>query len=232
MLAASPADRARLPPAARETLGSTVRYLGMTLDTHSAASWLGALAVAALGFAAFEFVRRRFALEWGRIQGEIEATMAFKEPNAAFPRAAKRLRAKRTGARHERPTPAVELKDLRKSFGKTEIIRGTDLAVAPASASPSSARTAPASRRSSISSAAASARRAARSCSTASASTAEAVRDQPPRPGAELPDHQHLRAPVGVREPALRPALVDGLPLRVLEVPGRPARTPTTAPSS
>jgi len=28
------------------------------------------------------------------------------------------------------PIPAVELKDLRKSFGKTEIIRGTDLAVA------------------------------------------------------------------------------------------------------
>jgi branched-chain amino acid transport system ATP-binding protein len=28
-------------------------------------------------------------------------------------------------------TPAVELKGLRKSFGKTEIIRGTDLAVAP-----------------------------------------------------------------------------------------------------
>jgi branched-chain amino acid transport system ATP-binding protein len=29
------------------------------------------------------------------------------------------------------PSPAVELKGLRKSFGKTEIIRGTDLAVAP-----------------------------------------------------------------------------------------------------
>jgi len=28
-------------------------------------------------------------------------------------------------------TPAIELKDLRKSFGKTEIIRGTDLVVAP-----------------------------------------------------------------------------------------------------
>ena len=28
-------------------------------------------------------------------------------------------------------TPAVELRDLRKSFGKTEIIRGTDLVVAP-----------------------------------------------------------------------------------------------------
>jgi branched-chain amino acid transport system ATP-binding protein len=29
------------------------------------------------------------------------------------------------------PSAAIELKDLRKSFGKTEIIRGTDLAVAP-----------------------------------------------------------------------------------------------------
>jgi branched-chain amino acid transport system ATP-binding protein len=29
------------------------------------------------------------------------------------------------------PSPAVELKGLRKSFGKTEILRGTDLAVAP-----------------------------------------------------------------------------------------------------
>ena len=29
------------------------------------------------------------------------------------------------------PAPALELKDLRKSFGKTEIIRGANLAVAP-----------------------------------------------------------------------------------------------------
>ena len=68
-----------------ETTGSTLRYLSMTLDTHSAVSWLGALAVAALGFATFEYVRRRFALEWGRIQGEIEATMGFKEPHAPVP---------------------------------------------------------------------------------------------------------------------------------------------------
>jgi branched-chain amino acid transport system permease protein len=60
---------------------SALRFLGLTLDTGSAASWLGALAVAALGFAALELVRRRFALEWGRIQGEIEATMTFKEPS-------------------------------------------------------------------------------------------------------------------------------------------------------
>ena len=68
-----------------DSTGSTLRYLGFTLDTQSAASWLGALAVAAIGFAAFEFVRRRFALKWGRIQGEIEAAMTFKEPNAPIP---------------------------------------------------------------------------------------------------------------------------------------------------
>ena len=60
--------------------GSTLRYLGLTLDARGAVSWLGALAVAVVGFAAFEFVRRRFAVEWGRIQTEIEADMTFKEP--------------------------------------------------------------------------------------------------------------------------------------------------------
>ena len=68
---------------------STLRYLGLTLDSRGAVSWLGALVVAAIGFAAFEFVRRRFAVEWGRIQTEIEAGMTFKEPTptaAASPR--------------------------------------------------------------------------------------------------------------------------------------------------
>ena len=59
---------------------SRLRYLGLTLDARGAVSWLGALAVAVVGFAAFEFVRRRFAVEWGRIQTEIEADMTFKEP--------------------------------------------------------------------------------------------------------------------------------------------------------
>jgi branched-chain amino acid transport system permease protein len=59
---------------------TTLRYLGVTLDSANVASWLGALAVAVVGFVAFEFVRRRFAQAWGRIQGEIEATMTFKEP--------------------------------------------------------------------------------------------------------------------------------------------------------
>jgi branched-chain amino acid transport system ATP-binding protein len=70
------------------------------------------------------------------------------------------------------PTPAVELKDLRKSFGKTEIIRGTDLAVAPgervAIIGPNGAG------KSTLFNLISGrfGRRAARSCSTASASTA------------------------------------------------------------
>src|SRR3982750_1258800 len=54
------------------TSGSTLGYLGLTLDTQKPSSWLGALGVAALGVALFEAVRRRFAVEWGRIQTEIE----------------------------------------------------------------------------------------------------------------------------------------------------------------
>jgi branched-chain amino acid transport system permease protein len=65
--------------------GSTLRYLGLMLDTQSIASWLGALAVAVVGGTMFEAVRRRFALEWGRVQGEIEAAMVFKEPDAEMP---------------------------------------------------------------------------------------------------------------------------------------------------
>jgi branched-chain amino acid transport system permease protein len=65
--------------------GSQLRYLGLTLDTQSVASWLGALAVAVAGAAMFEAVRRRFAAEWGRVQSEIEATMTFKEPEADIP---------------------------------------------------------------------------------------------------------------------------------------------------
>ena len=65
--------------------GSQLSYLGLTLDTQSAASWLGALAVAGVGAALFELVRRRFAAAWGRVQGEIEEAMTFKEPDEAAP---------------------------------------------------------------------------------------------------------------------------------------------------
>ncbi|MEO7335047.1 MAG: branched-chain amino acid ABC transporter permease [Caldimonas sp.] len=63
-----------------ESLDSKMHLAGLALDTHSAASWLGALAVALVGFGLFNFVRRRFSGVWGAIQGEIEATTARKEP--------------------------------------------------------------------------------------------------------------------------------------------------------
>jgi branched-chain amino acid transport system permease protein len=60
---------------------TTVRYLGMTLDSATVMPWLAALFVGFVGFAAFEAVRRRFARVWGTVQEEIEATMTRKEPS-------------------------------------------------------------------------------------------------------------------------------------------------------
>ena len=59
---------------------STIGFLGLTLDTQSAAGWLGALAVAVIGFVIFEAIRRRFAREWGRVQAEIETAMVPRGP--------------------------------------------------------------------------------------------------------------------------------------------------------
>ncbi len=60
---------------------TTARYLGLTLDTATPGPWLAGAAVALVGVAAFEAVRRRFAQVWGTVQEEIEATMTFKEPS-------------------------------------------------------------------------------------------------------------------------------------------------------
>jgi branched-chain amino acid transport system ATP-binding protein len=110
--------------------GSTLRYLGLTLDSQSIASWLGALAVAVVGAAMFEAVRRRFAANGAGsrrdrggddLQGAQLGDPAGRQGGGA--------RGEPGGAMST--APAVELKGLRKSFGKTEIIRGCDLAVAP-----------------------------------------------------------------------------------------------------
>ena len=53
-------------------MGDNVRFLGATLNTQSPSHWLGTLAVFVVGVALFEFVRRRFAVQWGAIQEEIE----------------------------------------------------------------------------------------------------------------------------------------------------------------
>lgn len=62
-----------------ESLGPTMEFLGITLNVKSAASWLGAAAVAVVGVALFEAVRRRFARKWGDVQGEIEAAIRARE---------------------------------------------------------------------------------------------------------------------------------------------------------
>jgi branched-chain amino acid transport system permease protein len=61
------------------SLGPTLRFLGIELNAQAPGTWIGAALFAALGFSAFEFVRRRFALRWGEIQGEIAATLRLKE---------------------------------------------------------------------------------------------------------------------------------------------------------
>ncbi|MBL8325251.1 MAG: branched-chain amino acid ABC transporter permease [Rubrivivax sp.] len=60
-------------------LGSTIRFLGTTLDTQAAGSWVGALAALVLGGALFEVVRRGFARRWGEAQAFIEAEVRRRE---------------------------------------------------------------------------------------------------------------------------------------------------------
>ena len=88
----------------------------------------------------------------------------------------------------------VELKDLRKSFGKTEIIRGTNLAVTPgervAIIGPNGAGK---STLFNLISGRFGAHQRRDPAERPAHRRPEAVRDQPPRPVAQLPDHQHLR---------------------------------------
>jgi len=60
-------------------LGPTVGFMGLQLSIQAASNWLGALAVAGVGLALFEITRRRFALRWGEVQGEIEAAIRARE---------------------------------------------------------------------------------------------------------------------------------------------------------
>ena len=58
---------------------STLRFVGLTLDSKGAASWSGALLAVVVGCAAFEWVRRRFLIRWGTVQGDIEAEIRRRE---------------------------------------------------------------------------------------------------------------------------------------------------------
>jgi ABC-type transport system involved in cytochrome bd biosynthesis fused ATPase/permease subunit len=102
--------------------GPEVHFLGLTLNVQARWSWIGAGVVLASASALFEVARRRF-MRVGRGADRDRPGIS-------------RLHLEETErATHERHRKllayAVELKDLRKSFGKTEIIRGANLAVAP-----------------------------------------------------------------------------------------------------
>ncbi|MDD5325646.1 MAG: branched-chain amino acid ABC transporter permease [Polaromonas sp.] len=54
------------------TLGSELRFLGVTLNTKGPNSWFGAAFVMLTGLGLFEVTRRQFLREWGEIQDYIE----------------------------------------------------------------------------------------------------------------------------------------------------------------
>jgi branched-chain amino acid transport system permease protein len=62
-----------------EALGPVLTFFRIELNVQSAASWLSVAAVAAVGIVLFEFVRRRFSVRWGDVQGQIEASIRARE---------------------------------------------------------------------------------------------------------------------------------------------------------
>lgn len=62
-----------------QALGTTVRFLGATLDAKGIDSWVGAAFVTLVGLAMFEVVRRHFSVQWGQIQEEIEKEIKRRE---------------------------------------------------------------------------------------------------------------------------------------------------------
>ena len=53
-------------------MGPMLRFLGMALDTSSAAHWCGLLVYLVIGISGFEWSRRRFALRWDVQQKRLE----------------------------------------------------------------------------------------------------------------------------------------------------------------
>jgi branched-chain amino acid transport system permease protein len=63
-------------------LGSTIRFLGATLDTKSANAWIGALFVTLTGAGLFEVARRAYRADWHEVQVHIEAEVKKREARA------------------------------------------------------------------------------------------------------------------------------------------------------
>ena len=63
-------------------LGDHLRFMGLSLDTRSAGSWAGAVALLVLGGGMFEMFRRRFQRQWSQVQEEIELLIKRGEAQA------------------------------------------------------------------------------------------------------------------------------------------------------
>ncbi|MEG2630428.1 MAG: branched-chain amino acid ABC transporter permease, partial [Comamonas sp.] len=63
-------------------LGDHLRFMGLSLDTRSTNSWLGAIALLVVGGGLFEMLRRRFVRQWSQIQEEIELLIKRGEAQA------------------------------------------------------------------------------------------------------------------------------------------------------
>ena len=62
-----------------DALGGELSVMGFALHTDRPAHWIGAAVVMLVGVAAFEWVRRHFAVHWGAAQEAIEAEIKRKE---------------------------------------------------------------------------------------------------------------------------------------------------------
>jgi branched-chain amino acid transport system permease protein len=61
------------------TAGSTVRFLGATLDVYRVDSWFGAVFVLLTGLGLFEVARREFKRQWDAVQQDIEKEVRRRE---------------------------------------------------------------------------------------------------------------------------------------------------------
>lgn len=59
-----------------------VRFLGATLDVQHADTWVGLALVGATALGLFELARRRFVVQWGELQADIEKDVKRREASA------------------------------------------------------------------------------------------------------------------------------------------------------
>jgi branched-chain amino acid transport system permease protein len=62
-----------------QALGPMTPFMGATLNARGVDAWFGAAMLVVVGAAMFELTRRRFTLQWGTIQEEIEKEIKRRE---------------------------------------------------------------------------------------------------------------------------------------------------------